>query len=122
MRFVTLVLGLFLIGCQLLSMSNFSTGLAGTVLRGPVTPVCQADVPCDLPFSADFAVMQSTVQVGAFHSDSAGHFRVKLPPGTYRVVPAPNAPIMSPQSQAKEVVVLPDSVTTVQLEFDTGIR
>src|SRR5690348_10167065 len=122
MRPASLTLALLLIGCDLLSMSNFSTGLAGTVLRGPVTPVCQVNVPCDLPFSADFAVMQSTIQVGAFHSDSAGHFRVKLPPGTYRVVPSPSAPIMSPQSQAKEVVVGPDSVTTVQLEFDTGIR
>ena len=122
MRPASLALGLIFSGCHLLSMSNISTGLTGTVLRGPVTPVCQVNVPCDLPFSADFAVMQSTVQVGAFHSDSAGHFQVKLPPGTYRVVPAPSAPIMSPQSQAKQVVVGPDSLTTVQLEFDTGIR
>jgi hypothetical protein len=38
------------------------------------------------------------------------------------VVPDPDAPLMSPASQARPVVVGSESLTTVILEFDTGIR
>jgi len=122
MKRSTLVLAFAVSGCMLISAGNISTGLTGVVLRGPIMPVCQTNVPCDAPFSASFTVQQSTVVVGRFQSDSQGHFEVKLPPGTYRIVPGADAPIISPGSQAKEVEVLPDSITTVQLEFDTGIR
>jgi hypothetical protein len=40
----------------------------------------------------------------------------------YVVVPGPDAPIMSPRAQAREVVVESNGVTTVVLHFDTGIR
>src|SRR5258708_3754044 len=59
------------------------TGLVGQVLRGPITPVCRVDVPCDAPFSAWFEVLQGTALVTRFHSDSARAFKVALPPGAY---------------------------------------
>jgi hypothetical protein len=99
-----------------------STGLTGTVVRGPIMPVCQVQVPCDAPFSADFNVQAQGRVVAAFSSDSLGHFEVHLQPGAYLIVPGPDAPIMSPSSQAKPVTVGPVGLTTVQLEFDTGIR
>jgi hypothetical protein len=40
----------------------------------------------------------------------------------YLVVPGPDAPIISPRSQAKEVAVDANGTTTVLLQFDTGIR
>jgi hypothetical protein len=49
-------------------------------------------------------------------------FTVMLSPGSYTIVPAADAPLMSATSQAKTVVVGPVGLTTVQLEFDTGIR
>ena len=99
-----------------------TTGLSGTVIRGPVTPVCLIDVPCDAPFSAAFEVRRSGRLVSAFRSDAQGRFSVSLAPGSYTIVPADDAPIIDPRAQAKTVEVGADGVTTVELPFDTGIR
>ena len=99
-----------------------ATGLIGIVVRGPVQPVCQVDVPCDAPFSASFTVQQRDRVVATFRSDSQGHFDVRLERGMYVVVPSPDAPIISPRTQTKEVVVGANGLTTVLLHFDTGIR
>ena len=101
---------------------TLTTGLTGVVLRGPIAPVCQVNVACDAPFSAGFTVQQDTNTVAHFRSDTTGHFTVALQPGTYRVVPDPDAPVIAPASQAKTVSVGPVGLTQVQLEFDTGIR
>lgn len=102
--------------------SPTDTGLAGTVRRGPVTPVCVLDVPCDEPFSASFTVRQGDRTVTTFRSDTQGRFETRIPPGNYAVVPAPDAPIISPASQAKQVEVAAGGLTNVVLQFDTGIR
>ena len=73
-----------------------STGLTGVVVRGPVTPVCRVDVPCDAPFSATFNVERSGRRVTQFQSDTAGQFTVFLQPGMYTVVPNSDAPGISP--------------------------
>jgi hypothetical protein len=99
-----------------------TTGLTGTVVRGPIAPVCRVDTPCSAPFSAHFTVMSGSSTVATFLSDSSGVFTVMLAPGSYTIVPAASAPVMSATSQAKSVVVGPVGLTTVQLEFDTGIR
>jgi len=98
------------------------TGLTGVVVRGPVTPVCVVDSPCEAPFSAAFDVYQNVRRVGGFTSDADGHFTVKLPPGAYRVIPSADAPIIQPATQVKTVDVGPVGLTEVQLQFDTGIR
>ena len=98
------------------------TALDGTVVRGPIQPVCQVDVRCDAPFSASFTVQQGDRVVAAFRSDSQGHFEVPLARGMYVVVPGPDAPIISAKAQAKDVVVGAKGLTTVLLHFDTGIR
>ena len=98
------------------------TVLIGTVVRGPVQPVCRVDVPCDAPFSATFTVEQRDRVVATFLSDSNGHFEVRLAPGSYLVIPSATAPIISPRAQAKEVSVGANGPTTVMLHFDTGIR
>jgi hypothetical protein len=98
------------------------SALVGTVVRGPVQPVCQVGVQCDAPFSASFTVQQGDRVVATFRSDSQGHFEVRLAGGVYVVVPGPDAPIMLPGAQAKEVVVGSSGLTTVLLQFDTGIR
>ena len=99
-----------------------TTGLTGVAVRGPITPVCQIQVPCDAPFSAAFTVDQNGRRITAFRSDADGRFTVMLPSGAYRIVPEAAAPIMSPLSQAKMVEVLPGGLTEIRLEFDTGIR
>jgi hypothetical protein len=97
------------------------TGLTGTVMRGPVTPVCVVTRPCDAPFSATFHVYQGTQAVAPFASDASGHFSVALPPGTYTVIPDSTAPVF-PRFQSRVVTVQPQGATAVTLEFDTGIR
>lgn len=99
------------------------TGLSGVVVRGPITPVCRVDVPCDAPFSATFSVQRSGRQVAQFRSDASGQFTVFLQPGDYTLVPAPDAPLLSPGLQIKSVSVADSgALTMVRLTFDTGIR
>jgi hypothetical protein len=98
------------------------TMLVGTVVRGPVQPVCHVNVACDAPFSATFTVQQGARLLTSFHSDTQGYFEVPLAPGTYVVIPSADAPIITPSAQTKEVVVGSNRQTTVLLHFDTGIR
>lgn len=107
---------------QCSSPVELTTGLTGAVLRGPVMPVCQVDVPCDAPFAASFEVRQNGRRVTTFQSDALGQFTVRLLPGQYLIVPAANSPLMNPSAQAKTVEVGPEGLTSVQLQFDTGIR
>ena len=113
---------LFTLGCHSPASPTLTTGLTGTTIRGPITPVCRIEVPCDAPFSADFSVEQNGKVVARFRSEQDGRFTVMLEPGQYRVVPAANAPIISPTSQTKTVNVLASGLTEIRLTFDTGIR
>lgn len=100
-----------------------TTGLTGIVVRGPITPVCRVDVPCEAPFSAGFTVERGGRRVAEFQSDRAGQFTVYLDPGAYTVVPNADAPLISPAAQAKSLTVGDTGLlTVVRLTFDTGIR
>src|SRR4051812_1126106 len=96
------------------------TGLTGVVMRGPITPVCRVDMPCDAPFSAGFTVQRDGRRVAEFQSDASGQFTVFLAPGAYTVVPNSDAGIISATSQAKSVTVADTGMlTVVRLMFDT---
>ena len=99
-----------------------STGLVGAVVRGPTAPVCAEGTPCTAPFSAHFTVRQGSRVVASFQSNALGQYTVRLEPGTYRIVPGPDAPIIDPAAQAKTVIVNSTGLTTLDLQFDTGIR
>jgi hypothetical protein len=124
LRIVLIVIAAAVAGCASAGSSpSPTTGLTGVVMRGPVTPVCRVDVPCDAPFSATFNVERSGRRVAQFQSDAAGQFTVLLSPGAYTIVPNTDAPIISPSSQAKSVTVADNGMlTVVRLTFDTGIR
>jgi len=98
-----------------------TTGLEGTVTRGPVMPVCLVGVPCDAPFSAGFEVRQSQRPVARFVSDSAGRYLVLLAPGDYTVVPDSTTPLLI-GGQSRAVSVGRVGMTRLDLQFDTGIR
>lgn len=98
------------------------TGLTGVMLRGPTQPVCSAGATCEEPFSAGFTMEQNGQTAARFRSDPAGHFTVWIEPGTYRIVPDADAPIIAPSSQAKTVDVGAVGLTSVELHFDIGIR
>jgi len=110
-------------GCSsAVSPSPATSGIAGLVIRSPIQPVCQVNVPCEEPFSADFTVHRGNSVVATFRSDVQGRFDVDLAPGTYFIVPGENAPLMFPLTQMKQAVVGVDKSTDARLEFDTGIR
>ena len=121
-RGLFLLIGVLLAGCSSTAPSPV-TGLTGVVVRGPITPVCRVEVPCDAPFSASFIVQRAGRTIAQFQSDPSGQFTVFLPPGAYTVMPTSDAPIISPSSQTKQVNVEDTgALTTVRLTFDTGIR
>jgi hypothetical protein len=124
MRFVSgfaLALSGWAAGCAAPAAPN-DTVLVGTVVRGPIQPVCRVDVACDAPFSAGFTVERGERVVASFRSDNEGRFEVALTPGVYVIVPSPDAPILSPTAQRKDVAVGSSGETRVLLHFDTGIR
>src|SRR3954469_18402803 len=90
---------LFLLAAQCQNPAALTTGLTGTVTRGPITPVCQAGVPCDAPMQAAFEVRRDGKTVASFQTDAQGRFIVKLAPGTYTIVPAAGAGLMGSQSR-----------------------
>ena len=98
----------------------FDTGLEGQVMRSPTSPVCAPTLGCTAPFAADFAVWQTGLLVARFKSDSVGAFFVRLPPGIYGIVPDSSAPVVP--GRVKTVTVKSESLTSVTLDFDTGIR
>ncbi len=108
--------------CGHASAPTPTTGLTGLVVRGPITPVCQLLIPCEAPFSAGFTVQQQGAVVTTFRSDAEGRFTIALAPGTYRIIPNADAPIIVPAAQAKTVDVGPVGLTEVRLAFDTGLR
>ena len=122
MRAAVLVSWLIVVGACGSTAPTPTTGLAGVVVRGPVTPVCQEGVPCDAPLAAEFVVERANRRVAGFRSGSDGRFEVRLAPGRYTVVPGRDAPLLSPGQQRREVEVGPTGLTEVTLLFDTGIR
>jgi len=124
MRFSELAIGTLIlaaVGCGSPTAPT-TTGLIGTVYRGPTAPVCTVNDPCEAAFTARFTVQRGSSRVATFQSDQQGHFEVRLSPGSYVVVPDADAPIISPASQTREVTVGANGLTTVDLHFDTGIR
>jgi hypothetical protein len=98
----------------------FDTGLEGQMMRSPTSPACAPTLGCSAPFAADFAVWHTGLLVARFRSDTAGAFFVRLPAGTYTIIPDSSAPVVP--GQVKTVTVKAQSLTSVVLDFDTGIR
>lgn len=99
------------------------SGLTGIVTRGPVTPVCRVDQPCDAPAAVTLVFTRLTDgRTFAARSRAAdGRYRIALAPGRYRV--------RTRQASPFERVPSPSSVTVprgryarVDFAIDTGIR
>jgi hypothetical protein len=100
------------------------SGLHGIVWRGPVTPVCRSDVPCEVPvpdlalrFDRPAAVDFLPRQV---KTDSRGRYRILLPAGTY-LVSMPGETRLG-KSAPRQVKVRTAHVDRLDFHIDTGIR
>jgi len=119
---IVLLVFLGLIACEN-NKEEITTGLEGKVYRGPINPVEMEGQVNDAPFSALFRVYNSENKlITSFSSNAAGEFMVMLAPGNYKIIPDKSAPIMSAESQVKEITVNQRGITNLDLYFDTGIR
>jgi hypothetical protein len=68
------------------SAATPSSGLHGFVRKGPITPVCYEDVPCDGPAAG---VVLTFVRADGTRAQvktrATGFYRIKLPAGRYTV-------------------------------------
>ena len=98
------------------------SGLRGIVTRGPVTPVCRVDVPCDEPAANVVLVFsQSGRVIARTTTGRAGGYRLTLRPGRYSVRTTRRTGIGSGVMPAS-VLVPRGRVARVDFKIDTGIR
>lgn len=93
------------------------TGIAGSVRRGPIRPVCVAGLPCDAPAAGILVVIDSGGTVFArLRTGRDGTFFVRAPPGRYvvRLVAKRAAPV--------PVRVRAGVLSRLEFSIDTGIR
>jgi hypothetical protein len=110
-----LVVGLACVG------ATTPSGIRGTVIRGPTSPVCREGVPCTAPAAGVALVfVRKGVVVRRVTTAGNGSFRVALAPGTYVVRTARTFPIGG--MSARSVKVRQARFTVVKLSIDTGIR
>ena len=62
-----------------------ATGLYGTVHRGPITPVCRVEEPCDAPANVTLVFSRLGRTVARVHTREDGSYRIRLRPGRYSV-------------------------------------
>jgi hypothetical protein len=99
------------------------TGLTGTVVRGPVTPVCRVGEPCEAPATNVelFFARQGAARLVRATTDAAGRYRVALPAGVYTVTTGTRAAIGGRIDPA-HVHVRAGRVDRIDFSIDTGIR
>jgi hypothetical protein len=96
------------------------SGLRGIVTRGPITPVCIENEPCEEPAAGVvLRFSRRGVIVARARTDTAGRYRVKLLPGRYTVTTALRAGVTLTPPTAR---VVPARLARVDFFIDTGIQ
>jgi hypothetical protein len=99
-----------------------SSGLRGVVTRGPITPVCAAEMPCTGPASnVTLLFARGDRVVGRAVTDSAGKYRLRLPAGLY-VVKRPGSMGIGRGLEPDHARVYAKRFARVDFSIDTGIR
>jgi hypothetical protein len=94
--------------------------LHGTVMRGPITPVCQAGVPCDGPAAHVTLLFTRAGVTTKASTDASGHYRIKLRAGLYSVRTNQKPFGTTPKPASVRFVAARDRL--VDFFIDTGIR
>jgi hypothetical protein len=119
---IALVAALILTAC---GAASDPTGLLqGTVTLGPISPVEQAGGPPNTrPYAATIDVETPGGDVVAtVASGEDGDFAVRLPAGSYRLVPRSPEGQPLPRAAPMDAAVVADGTTRVTIAYDTGIR
>jgi len=96
------------------------SGLYGQVRRGPITPVCTAEQPCDAPAPGVTLVFsRAGRELGRTVTREDGTYRIRLVPGVYGVSRAlkTTRPV-EPQTARVRL----GRFARVDFSIDTGIR
>jgi len=98
------------------------SGIEGIVTIGPTCPVERADSPCpDRSFEATIDIQDASGRrVAQVRSGADGRFRVSLEPGAYILHPLSTT--TPPYAADQTVSVARAAVTSVQIQYDSGIR
>ena len=107
------------VACGSATGSSVRTGLYGTVTKGPLTPVCTVDTPCQGP-AADMQLVfsRSGTVVARTRTRDDGSYRVALRPGRYVVRVGPTNFGAEPGAAS----VARTGFRRVNFFVDTGIR
>ncbi len=90
--------------------------LFGTVTIGPITPVCQAGVPCDKPAANVRLTFTRLGRSLSVKTTTSGGYRIELAPGIYAV--RANAGM----SMRPQTITVRGPRTHLSFSIDTGIR
>jgi hypothetical protein len=97
------------------------SGLFGTVLRGPIAPLCQENQPCTEPAAAvRLTFVRDGRPVRSVVTSSTGRYRVRLPAGSYLVRVAKDSPFE--RLRPTSVIVRRGVMSRRSFFLDTGIR
>jgi hypothetical protein len=92
------------------------TGVAGQVTRGPITPVCVAEQPCDAPApNVEVTISQNGAVVARTLTGADGGFAASVTQGRYTVA-------IAGRSTPQTVHVAAGHVSHPDFQIDTGIR
>jgi hypothetical protein len=98
-----------------------TTGLTGLVRRGPITPVCRANKPCDGPAPGVKLLFTQSGKVAATATtNKKGWYHVSLDPGRYSVRTDRRG--FEARAQPTSVTVPSGRIARRDFFIDTGIR
>jgi hypothetical protein len=97
-----------------------TSGLRGTVTRGPITPVCRVGTPCEAPAAKVVLVFRREGRVARTTTDAKGRYRIALAPGTWAVSLTRTG--IGSMVYPRQARVVAHTFRLVDLSIDTGIR
>ena len=120
MRILALVLATLSLAVPA-ATATAESGLRGVVMRGPTSPVCRVDQPCEAPAANVVLVFSRAGYVVARTTTGPkGGYRIALRPGRYAVATARRT--IGVGLTPRVVIVPRDRFARVDLHLDTGLQ
>jgi hypothetical protein len=106
------------------SVKEFTSGVKGQVFIGPVSPIEKEGILNKVPYEAilEFLDPDNNI-IKKIQTDANGKFETELKPGKYTIKPltisgSGNYPV----GINKDIIIKPDEIAFVEINFDSGIR
>jgi hypothetical protein len=123
MRLIVLLSSVLLIAVAAAQATTGRGTLTGVVMRGPITPVCVAEQPCDAPAKGVMLLFSRNDRIlGRVVTDGEGRYRLRLAPGMYTVRRAAAGSGLDRKLDPNHVRVYGGRASRVDFFIDTGIR